>query len=227
MTSMETMNSELAAKQADVDEARLSLEWTRVTAPISGRIGAALLKAGNIAQPNVDTLAVINQIQPIYVSFSLPENSLAQVRERIKEGTTSVQVFEPDSGKALGTGELHFINNTVDRTSGMITFKAVFPNPEEALWPGEYVDVTVRLGEETGVVIPSVAVMEGQNAARVFVVDGDTASLRKVKVKRSENGLAMIADGLQPGEKVVTVGQLNVAPGSKVSVHPAPAPSRP
>ncbi len=222
LSAAESQKSELAARQADVDEAQLSVEWSQVRSPVSGRAGAALLKAGNIAQPNGDTLAVINQMQPIYVAFSLPENSLADVRERMQTTRPSVSAFDPDSGRLLATGELTFVDNTVDRTSGMITFKATFPNSDESLWPGQFVDVTVRLAEESGLVVPSVAVMEGQQGAQVFVVAGDTASLRKVVPGRSVEGLTVIREGLQPGEQVITTGQLRVSPGSRVVVKSPP-----
>ena len=224
LSTADSQKSGLAARQADVDEAQLSIEWSQVRAPISGRAGAALLKAGNIAQPNVDTLAVINQMQPIYVAFSLPENSLADIRKWMDKSRASVSAYDPDSGKLLGTGELTFVDNAVDRTSGMVAFKATFPNADESLWPGQFVDVTVKLAEEPdAIVIPAAAIMEGQQGAQVFVVSGDIASLRKVEVERSLNGLAIIKDGLRPGESVITTGQLRVNSGGRVSVKPAPA----
>ncbi len=227
LSTAESQKAELAARQADVDEAQLSVEWSQVRSPVSGRAGAALLKAGNIAQPNGDTLVVINQIQPIYVAFSLPENSLADVRERMQSTRPSVSAFDPDSGHLLGTGELTFVDNTVDRTSGMITFKATFPNSDESLWPGQFVDLTVKLAEESGLVVPSVAVMEGQQGAQVFVVTGDSASLRKVVPGRSVEGFTVIREGLLPGESVITTGQLRVSPGSKVVVKtPATTPAK-
>lgn len=219
LSTAEAEKSGFAARQADVDEARLSIEWSEVRSPISGRAGAALLKAGNIVRPNVDTLTVINQMQPIYVVFSLPENSLADVRQWMNEGKPAVTAFDPDSGKLLGAGELTFIDNKVDRTSGMITFKAAFPNADESLWPGQFVDVTVKLAEEkSAAVIPATAVMEGQRGAQVFVVNGDTAELRQITAGRSFNGFSVIKDGLQSGELVITTGQLRVAPGGKVAV---------
>ena len=228
LSTADSQKSGLAARQADVDEAQLSIDWSQVRAPISGRAGVALLKAGNIAQPNVDTLAVINQMQPIYVAFSLPENSLADVRKWMNKTKASVSAYDPDSGKLLGTGELTFVDNAVDRASGMVAFKATFPNADESLWPGQFVDVTVKLAEEPdAIVIPAAAIMEGQQGAQVFVVAGDIAELRKVEVERSLNGLAIIKDGLRPGETVITTGQLRVTSGGRVSVKPAPAAPEP
>lgn len=219
LTTAESQKSQLSARQADVDEAQLSIEWSNVQAPISGRAGAALLKAGNIAQPNVDTLAIINQMQPIYVTFSMPENSLSDVRRYMSEGTLPVTAYAPDSGDLLDTGELNFVDNTVDRASGMIAFKATFPNANERLWPGQFVDVTVKLTEQANaLVIPSTAVMEGQKGAQVFVVQGDIAILRKVEVERSQDDLTIIKSGLEPGEQVISTGQLRVSSGGKVSI---------
>jgi len=219
LSTAESQKAELAARQADVNETQLSIDWSQVRSPISGRAGAALLKAGNIAQPNVGTLAVINQMQPIYVAFSLPEGSLADVRQWMSKSTPSVSAYDPDSGRLLGSGELSFIDNTVDRASGMITFKATFPNADETLWPGQFVDVTVKLAEEPdALVIPSTAIMEGQKGTQVFVVADEIATLRQVVVERSINSLAIIKEGLQPGELVITTGQLRVIPGGKVVI---------
>lgn len=225
MSTAESLKSELDARQADVAAAALTLEWTEVKAPISGRAGAALFKAGNMAQANTETLTVINQMQPIYVSFSLPENSLDDVRRWMTEGTPVVTAYEPDTGRGLGTGELNFIDNTVDRASGMITFKAVFPNADESLWPGQFVDVNVKLAEEKGaLVIPATAIMEGQQGAQVFVVQGGVATLRKVKVSRNAGQLALITEGLTAGDQVITTGQLRVNSGDKVAIKPSATP---
>ncbi len=221
LTAAESTKSELAARQADLDAARLSMEWTKVTSPVNGRAGAALLKAGNIAQPNVDTLVVINQIQPVYVSFALPENSLNNVREAMKSGKPTVSATEPDTGRLLGTGDITFLDNTVDRETGMITFRATFENAEELLWPGQFVDVTVVLGSQSGTVIPSLAVIEGQKGPQVFVVKDGIANLRRVGVGISLEGESLITSGLEAGEQVITVGQLRVAPGGAVRVREA------
>jgi len=219
LSNAKSLKAELAARQADISEAQLSLDWTEVTAPISGRAGAALLKPGNIVQANTDTLAVINQMQPIYVTFSLPENTLAEVREWMARNKPVVSAYDPDNGKLLGTGSLDFIDNAVDRATGMVAFKATFPNENESLWPGQFVDVTLELAiQPQALVIPSTAVMEGQQGSQVFVVTGDSVSLRKVKVERAVGNLSIIRKGLEPGELVVTVGQLRLNPGSRVEI---------
>jgi len=222
LATAQSQKSELDAKQADVDDASRSLEWSQVKAPISGRAGAALLKAGNIAQASGDTLVVINQMKPIYVSFSLPENSLTEVRKWMNQGKPVVSAFASETGAPLGTGELDFVDNTVDRASGMITFKAIFPNTDEKLWPGQFVDVNIKLTEDPdALVVPSNAVMEGQKGSQVFVVKDGVATLRKITVERTLDGFSIIKQGLQPGEQVITVGQLRVNSGARVAVKAA------
>jgi multidrug efflux system membrane fusion protein len=219
LSTAESQKAVSDARQADVDEAQLSLDWTQVRAPISGRAGAALLKAGNIVNANSDVLTIINQVQPIYVAFSLHEGSLADVRRAMATSKPAVSANDPDTGALLGTGELTFIDNAVDRTSGMIAFKATFPNEEDTLWPGQFVDVTLRLGEEEdALVVPTTAIMEGQQGPQVFVVSGDTAVLRKVQVSRSVGDQTIVKQGLSPGELVITSGQLRVSPGGKVTI---------
>lgn len=223
LSTAESLKSELEARQSDVDDAQRSLDWSQIKAPITGRTGAALLKAGNIIQANTDVLAVINQMQPIYVSFPLPESSLSDVRQWMAKNKPEVLARQPDSGKLLGTGELAFIDNTVDRTSGMITYKAEFKNEDETLWPGQFVDVTIRLAEQKdALVIPNTAVMEGQAGPQVFVVADGKAQLRKIKVERTAGDISLIQEGLKAGEQVITTGQLRVSNGGKVSAKAAP-----
>jgi len=219
LATAESQKSVLDARQADVDEAQLSLDWAQVQAPISGRAGSALLKAGNIVNANTDVLTVINQVEPIYVGFSLHEGALADVRQWMAKSKSVVSARDPDTGRVLGTGELTFIDNKVDRVSGMIAFKATFPNEEDSLWPGQFVDVTVKLAEELdAIVVPTTAVMEGQQGPQVFVVSGTTASLRKVKVGRTVGDKTIVKEGLNSGELVITSGQLRVSPGGKVTI---------
>jgi membrane fusion protein, multidrug efflux system len=219
LSTAESQRSVLAAKQADVDEAQLSLGWTQVRAPISGRAGSALLKPGNIVNANTDVLTVINQMEPIYVAFSLHEGTLGEVRKCMAQGKPSVSARNPDTGQLLGTGELTFIDNKVDRVSGMIAFKATFPNHDENLWPGQFVDVTVKLAEESNsLIVPTAAIMESQQGSQVFVITGDTAEIRKVKVSRTVGDATIVTQGLNPGELVVTSGQFRLSAGAKVTI---------
>ena len=187
LSTAESQKSVLDARQADVDEAQLSLDWTQVRAPISGRAGSALLKAGNIVNANTDVLTVINQVQPIYCRV-LPARRRARGRpssgwpRASRSSAPAIRI----RGRLLGIGELTFIDNTVDRVSGMIAFKATFPNADNSLWPGQFVDVTVKLAEEPdALVVPTTAIMEGQQGQQVFVVSDNTATLRKVQVSRT------------------------------------------
>lgn len=217
LTTASSQKSILAARQADVDQAKLSLEWTTVRAPISGRAGAALIKAGNIVQANTDVLTVINQTQPIYVSFSIPETQLASVRQWLGKGVVPVTAKDPDNVRVLGSGTLDFVDNSVDRQSGMITMKATFPNQDESLWPGQFVDVVLTLtSEPDALVVPMTAIMEGQNGAQVFVVSGGVARLQKVEVERVVGAQAVIRSGLAAGQAVISSGQLRVSNGGKV-----------
>ena len=224
LSTATAQKAQLDARQADVDEARLATEWATVRSPIDGRAGAALVKRGNIVQANAQVLAVVNQMQPIYVSFSVPENDLANVRKRMENAPLAVDAIDAESGKSLGAGVLTFIDNTVDRTSAMVTMKAQFPNEDEALWPGRFVDVRLTLGEEKdALVVPSTAVIEGQDSTQVFIVSNGIASLRRVEVGRAHGSLSTIRSGLEAGETVVTSGQLRVASGAKVTAQAARA----
>ena len=226
LTTASSQKSILAARQADVDQAKLSLDWATVRAPISGRAGAALIKAGNIVQANTGVLTLINQTQPIYVSFSVPETQLASVRQWLGKGAVQVMAKDPDSARPLGYGTLDFVDNAVDRQSGMITMKATFPNQDESLWPGQFVDVVVTLTDEPGaLVVPMAAIMEGQNGSQVFIVKDGVATLQKVEVERTVGSDAVIRSGLKAGQSVVSSGQLRVLNGGKVLVSaPKPGP---
>lgn len=217
----ESQKSEVAARQADVEEATLSMDWTSVRAPISGRAGAALVKAGNLVQANTEVLAVINQTRPIYVSFAVPESALGTVRSWVEKGALAVAATDPIDGTSKGSGELAFIDNAVDAESGMVTLKATFPNEDESLWPGQFVDVSLRLTEERDVLtIPTSALIDGQDGSQVFVVKDGVAELRKVDVARTVGDVSVIREGLAAGETVISSGQLRVAPGAKVATQP-------
>jgi membrane fusion protein, multidrug efflux system len=210
------------ADEAAVENARLNLSYCTVAAPISARTGAVLVYPGNMVKGNDDNpLVVLNQIQPVYVSFSVPESSLALIRQHGRPGQTlKVNALASGSSANNQTGDLTFWNNTVDPTTGTILLKATFPNPNEVLWPGEYVDVTLRLATEpNAIVVPTQAIQTGQSGQYVYVVKNDlTVESRPVSMNRTQGPISIVAKGLQPGERVVTDGQLRLAPGAKVEI---------
>ena len=210
------------ADEAAVENAKLNLSYCTVVAPISARTGAVLVYPGNMVKGNDDNpLVVLNQIQPVYVSFSVPESSLALIRQHARPGQ-KLKVLALASGSSANaqTGDLTFMNNTVDPTTGTILLKATFPNQNEVLWPGEYVDVTLTLATEpNAIVVPTQAIQTGQSGQYVYVVKNDlTVESRPVTMNRTQGTLAIVAKGLQPGERVVTDGQLRLAPGAKVEI---------
>lgn len=211
------------AGEAAVETAKLQLTYCTVTAPVSGRTGSLLVNAGNVVKGNDDKpLIVLNQIQPVYVSFSVPESSLAQIRERLTPGEAlKVAVFPSGDPSRTQWGQLSFVDNTVDTGTGTILLKGTFPNPNEELWPGEYVDVVVTLSTDaSAIVVPSQAVQTGQAGQYVWVVKADlTVESRPVTVARTQGPIAVVAKGLQAGERVVTDGQLRLAPGARVEIR--------
>jgi multidrug efflux system membrane fusion protein len=216
------------ADEAAVENARLQLLYCTVTAPISARAGSVLVYPGNQVKGNDDKpLVVLNQIKPVYVTFSVPESSLAAIRQHARSvdklkvtAAPSSDSGGPGGAQAPQAGELTFLDNAVDMTTGTIVLKATFPNENEALWPGEYVDVLLTLATEAGaIVVPTQAVQNGQSGQFVYVVRNDlTVEPRPVKVSRTHGKLTVVSAGIEPGERIVTDGQLRLAPGSKVEV---------
>lgn len=210
----------LRADAANVESARLNLEYASVTAPIGGRTGSLLVKEGNLARANnVTPLVVINQIRPILVRFAVPQANLPQI-QRFANSDLKIRV-SPTAGDTTGSlGHLSFLDNAVDTSTGTVLLKGEFPNDDRSLWPGEFVNVRLELYVEKGAtVIPAAAITTGQTGTFVFVVSPDqTVTLRPVTVERTSGDLAVISQGLKPGETVVTDGQVRLASGSKVQV---------
>lgn len=210
----------LRADAANVESARLNLEYASVTAPIAGRTGSLLVKEGNLARANnVTPLVVINQIRPILVRFAVPQANLPQI-QRFANSDLKIRV-SPTAGDTTGSlGHLSFLDNAVDTSTGTVLLKGEFPNDDRSLWPGEFVNVRLELYVEKGAtVIPAAAITTGQTGTFVFVVSPDqTVTLRPVTVERTAGDLAVIAQGLKSGETVVTDGQVRLASGSKVQV---------
>ncbi|MGE5125221.1 MAG: efflux RND transporter periplasmic adaptor subunit [Betaproteobacteria bacterium] len=209
------------ADEAAVERARLNLQYCRITAPMSGRTGSLMVKVGNIVKANDDKpMVVIQQIEPILVAFALPQQHLGQVRQRMQQAVMPAEASAPDDKTPPHAGRLVFIDNAVDTATGTIALKAEFPNQDRALWPGEFVNVALTLGVDQGAVVaPSQAVQSSQAGDFVFVIkDDQTVDMRPVTVERTAGERAVIAKGLEPGERVVVDGQLRLAPGTRVEV---------
>lgn len=220
-TNAETAAATVKADQAAIESARLSLEYCTIRAPVTGYAGRIQIQQGNLVKANdTNALVTINQIVPVYVSFSVPEQSLAEIRKYQADGELRVQTRLADTSHPLVTGRLSFIDNSADLTTGTIKLKGEFPNTDKALWPGQFVNVVITLYEQKdAIVAPSAAVQNGPTGEYVFVVKGDqTVELREIKVTRADGEDTVVASGLHPGDQVVTVGQLRLAPGTKVNV---------
>ncbi len=222
-TNADALDASVRADRAALEAARLNLQYCQLYAPIDGRTGDLMVHQGNMVKANDVPLVTINQVQPIYVSFSLPEQHLADIKRFMARGKLKVTAKVPGAPAPAG-GTVTFVDNTVDPATGTIKLKAAFPNAERRLWPGQFADVMLTLTTQAGaIVVPAQAVQTGQQGDYVFVVKNDqTAEQRSVRVERTMNGQAVIAEGLKPGEQVVTDGQVRLAPsGTKVEVKSA------
>jgi membrane fusion protein, multidrug efflux system len=208
------------ADRAAVDNAKLQLEYCSLRSPIDGRAGDLLMHEGNIIKANDATMVIINQVVPLYVTFSVPEKHLPDIKRALAAGELPVRAVVPGREDAPAQGKLAFVDNTVDATTGTIRLKGTFANAEQRLWPGQFVNVTMTLSVQTNaVLVPSQAVESGQRGQYVFVVKPDsTVAYRAVTIGRLVGEELVIDQGLQPGERVVTDGQLQLVDGAKVDV---------
>lgn len=220
-TNAETAEATAKASQAALENARLNLEYCTINSPLDGYVGKALLQAGNLARANdVNPLVVINQVRPIYVNFAIPEQNLPDVRKYMAAGPLAVEVILPDPATPRIAGQLIFVDNAVDPSTGTIRLRGRFDNNDAALWPGQFVNVSLRLFEQAdAIVIPSQAVQTGPDGQYVYVVGKDmVADVRKITVQRSDGDWAIVSAGLHKGEQVVTRGQLRLGPRTRVQV---------
>jgi len=232
MTSEAVFEATVRASEAAVETARVILNYTTIRAPITGRTGSVAFKRGNIVKA-VDTaqvvlpLVVITQLRPIYVTFTIPERHLADLRAAQASGRLPVTVTVPDKPQSPATGTLTFIDNQVDAATGTISLKATFANDDTRLWPGQFVNVTLRLGTQANAVAaPSVGIQIGQNGPYVFLIrDDSTAELRLVRVDRTVGNKTVIAEGLAAGDRIVVDGQLRLDNGMRVNVQRTEAPA--
>jgi multidrug efflux system membrane fusion protein len=211
------------ALAATVQQDELNLEYTEIHAPFDGVIGSLQFHEGNVVKAPDDTLATVNRIHPIYVQFGVPEQYLPEIRREMRDKTLKVAATFQNMSGDPPQGELTFIDNTVDTSTGMIQLKATFPNESSALWPGQFVNVTLTLSEMTNiVVVPSQAVQTGQTGEYLYVVKNDkadeTVEGRPIVIGVTYQGMTVIKSGVQAGETVVTDGQLRLSPGTKIVV---------
>ena len=216
----EALRATVASDQANIDNARLQVAYCTITSPVEGRTGNLNVKAGNLVKADDTTpLVTINQIRPIYASFSVPAQLLPSVLKK-SAGPVKVTATIPESAVPEAMGTLSFVDNNIDEATGTVMLKATFPNEDEALWPGQFVNLTVILGEEPDrVVAPAPAVQTSQQGQYVYLVrSDDTVELRPVKVNRIDEINAVIDRGLSPGDRVVTDGQLRLVSGARIEV---------
>jgi membrane fusion protein, multidrug efflux system len=227
--AINSAKASLNVDKAALETAKLNLSYCYINSPIDGRAGSLLIQAGNLIKANDTTALVnINQVEPVYVTFSVPEQFLDEIRAYSREKPLAVTaIVSPDNIAVVNptssnrkTGQMTFIDNLVDNTTGTIKLKAVFPNTDHALWPGQFVNVIITLRTLHGVtVIPSEAVQSGQQGQFVFVLNPDqTVANRPVKLGQSFENQIVVDSGVAPGETVITDGQMRLIPGTRVRV---------
>ena len=220
-TNAETAAAVAQASQAAVENARLQLEYTTIRSPLNGYVGKIMLQRGNLVKANdTSPLVVINQVQPILVNFAVPEQYLGTIRSRMSKSKLQVEVAAPNSDQSIRDGRLTFVDNAVDSTTGTIKLKAEFPNRDGGLWPGQFVNASLKLYDQTdALVVPSQAVQTGPKGQYAFVVKPDmTAEVRLITVERMDGDAAIVAKGLAKGEMVVVKGQVRLGAGAKVAI---------
>jgi len=219
----EALAATIKADEAAASDARLSLSYCTIEAPISGRAGTVNLRAGNLVKVNDDPpLVTLLQVRPVNVTFAVPEKYLPALRAHAGPGGLTVRASGRGDSSSGHDGRLTFVDNTVDTTTGTIRLRAEFANEDEGLWPGQFVDLEVTLSEQAdAVMVPSTAIQVGQQGSYVFVVTGDgTAEVHPVVVDRMVGDDSVLSSGLAGGETVIVDGQIRVVPGGKVAPSP-------
>jgi membrane fusion protein, multidrug efflux system len=218
-TQVATFSAAIKADTGALENLKVQLSYYTIRAPISGRISAAAVKVGNFVRAaDLLPIATIIQLAPIYVSFTVPQRFLPDIREALANETATIDVSVPGSNKHAA-GAVTMIENTIDSTTGTATIRATMPNDDEILWPGTLVNVSLTLRDEEGVSVPSAAVQVSQQGNFVFVVKDGVAEVRRVTVSRTVEKETVIADGLQGGETVVTDGHLQLTNNARVTVR--------
>jgi membrane fusion protein, multidrug efflux system len=215
------LEATIMADEASVSRAKLQVEFTSIRSPIDGRTGNLMVKEGNVVKAPDDYLVTINQVHPIYITFSVPEQELPAIRQRMKASSLIVEGEVPGETSEPARGELAFIDNAVDTTTGRIKLKAVCSNTNDALWPGQFLQTKLILRTlNHATIVPDEAIQSSQTGDFVFVVKADsTAQKRPVVVGLSRGGKTVVENGVQAGETVVTDGQLRLKDGSPVTAQ--------
>jgi multidrug efflux system membrane fusion protein len=214
------LEAAVASDQAQIDNARVNLDYTTIRAPFDGRTGMRLVDAGNVVHAADTTgLVIITQVQPISVVFTLPADNLPVVARAAAAGELAVLAFSRDNQTKLGAGALAVIDNVIDQTTGTVKLKATFANSDRALWPGQFVNARLLVDtRRNGIAVPAAVVQRGPQGTYAFVIKPDqTVEMRSITVEQVQDGVALIADGLRPGERIVIDGQYRLQPGSKVA----------
>lgn len=222
-TNAQTAEATAKASQAALENARLNREYCTIAAPIDGVPGKVLLQVGNLVKANdVNALVVLNQVRPVYVNFAVPEQTLPALRKHMGAGPLAVEVTLSGEAKPVAEGRLIFVDNAVDPSTGTIRLRGQFDNKDKGLWPGQFVNVSVRLYEEANaILVPARALQTGPSGQYVYVIGEDlTAELRNVTVERGE-GESSVVKGLKQGERVVVRGALRLSPGARVEIRAA------
>ena len=222
VATVNQLKASILSDQAQIDNARVQLAYTTIRSPVTGRTGLRLVDAGNIVHATDTTgLVVINQIDPIAVIFTLPEEHVPNINQAIQKAGAAplqAQAFAREDGTALGTGHLLLVNNQIDTATGTVQLKALFPNRSFTLWPGQYVNIRLVLGtRHDATTVPESAVQRGQDGLYAYVVKPDNvAAVQPIRVAQTQDGKAIINDGITPGTRVVVAGQYKLKPGTKV-----------
>jgi multidrug efflux system membrane fusion protein len=227
MSTATALEATVGANTAAVENAKVQLQYATIRAPIAGRTGALMVNTGNLVRANDQTpLVVINQISPIYVSFGIPENVLPDLRRYMTQGALQVEAAPAGDNSPPSIGHITFVDNMVDQTTGSIKIKATFPNTNRQLWPGQFVNIVVRLAtDRSAIVVPTAAVQTGPQGQYVYVVKPDkTVAVQPVAVARAAGNETVIKTGVSEGDIVVTDGHLRLVPGSHISIKTPGAP---
>lgn len=224
-SNSQALDAAVRADEAAVEDAKIKLSYCSISSPIGGRTGSLLVHPGNLVKTNDTSLVVINKVTPIYVDFSVPEQYLAQVKQHQERGKLRVLAYPSDNKANASPGILSFINNSVDASTGTIELKGTFENGDRRLWPGQFVNVVLDLTvQRNATVVPSQAVQNGERGQYIYIVKADhTVDYRPVTAGNTLEGVTIVEKGVQPGETVVTNGQLRLYPGAKVSPKSEPA----